>query len=75
MGGAFQENMLHWTYKHAELLQACAGKAGNLDTNLQEFAQDLVLRMYAQSAEKQVTVRHTLTFRYIINHDPMCILA
>ena len=75
MGGTFQENMLHWTYKHAELLQACGGKPGNLDTNLQEFAQDLVLRMYAQSAEKQVTVRHTLTFRYIINHDPMCILA
>ena len=53
MGGTFQENMPHWTYKHAELLQACAGKTGNLDTNLQEFAQDLVLHMYAQSAENK----------------------
>ena len=75
MGGTFQENMLHWTHTRAELLQACAGQAGNPDTNLQEFAQGLVLHMYAKSAEKQVPVRQTLTFRYIINHDPMCILA
>ena len=56
------------TYKCAEFLQACAGQTGNLDTNLQEFAQGLVLHMYAKSAEKQVPVRQTVTFRSIINH-------
>ena len=80
MGGTFQENMIHWTDRRKDLLKSLDRPFNlSLEPHLKHFAakNSTAFEEYFRRnpREKEMPVRHVLTFRYILNHEPMCMLA
>jgi hypothetical protein len=78
MGGTFQENMIHWTEARKDILAAAAGR-GSVSGALSAMSKHQAVIDYAQrnpsNRSPAPPVRHVLTFRYIVNHFPECILT